>query len=165
MYRIWIPNADTPRGPGLAISRAFGDYVIKDFGLVSEPEVTQRNITCDDQFVILATDGVCIISVLLNLTPPNYGIKNIIKTTASSYTDIYDVNNHNNLCFRCGMLYRIKKPSRLFLQVQIGKHLLRDWLNSRLKHGSARDEVLQLMTSQLFACFFTLLHPLNKATP
>lgn len=58
VYRIWMPNGETPGGPGLALSRAFGDYFIKDFGLISEPEVTQRNITRDDQFVILATDGV-----------------------------------------------------------------------------------------------------------
>ena len=40
------------------MSRAFGDYCVKDFGLISVPEVTQRNITNRDQFVILATDGV-----------------------------------------------------------------------------------------------------------
>ncbi|XP_057475327.1 probable protein phosphatase 2C 34 [Actinidia eriantha] len=58
VYRVWLPNGETPRGPGLAISRAFGDYYIKDFGLISEPEVTQIRITCRDQFAILATDWV-----------------------------------------------------------------------------------------------------------
>lgn len=55
VYRVWMPTVE---GPGLAISRAFGDYYIKDFGLISEPELTSRNITHRDQFVILATDGV-----------------------------------------------------------------------------------------------------------
>ncbi|KAJ8528792.1 hypothetical protein K7X08_030436 [Anisodus acutangulus] len=55
VYRVWMP---TIGGPGLAISRAFGDYYIKDFGLISEPELTYRNITHRDQFAILATDGV-----------------------------------------------------------------------------------------------------------
>ena len=58
VYRVWLPNEERQRGPGLAISRAFGDYYIKGFGLISEPEVTQRRITCRDQFAILATDGV-----------------------------------------------------------------------------------------------------------
>ncbi|KAK3016349.1 hypothetical protein RJ639_005733 [Escallonia herrerae] len=58
VYRIWMPKVDSLGGPGLALSRAFGDYFIKDFGLISEPEMTQRNITSRDQFVILATDGV-----------------------------------------------------------------------------------------------------------
>ncbi|CAL5393378.1 unnamed protein product [Camellia sinensis] len=58
VYRVWLPNGEASGGPGLAISRAFGDYYIKGFGLISEPEITQRNITCRDRFVILATDGV-----------------------------------------------------------------------------------------------------------
>lgn len=56
VYRVWMPNKQTP---GLAISRAFGDYCVKDFGLISVPGVTQRKITSRDHFVILATDGVC----------------------------------------------------------------------------------------------------------
>ncbi|XP_068659985.1 probable protein phosphatase 2C 73 isoform X2 [Aristolochia californica] len=55
VHRIWLPDAETP---GLAMSRAFGDYCVKDFGLISMPEVTQRNITDKDQFILLATDGV-----------------------------------------------------------------------------------------------------------
>ncbi|TKY72560.1 phosphatase 2C 34 [Spatholobus suberectus] len=55
VYRVWMPNGKTPR---LAISRAFGDYCVKDFGLISVPDVTQRKLTTRDEFVILATDGV-----------------------------------------------------------------------------------------------------------
>lgn len=50
-----MPDGETP---GLAMSRAFGDYCVKDFGLISVPEVTQRHITQEDQFIVLATDGV-----------------------------------------------------------------------------------------------------------
>lgn len=55
IYRLWQPNKATP---GLALSRALGDHCMKDFGLISEPEVTHRHITNRDQFAILATDGV-----------------------------------------------------------------------------------------------------------
>ncbi|KAE8712368.1 hypothetical protein F3Y22_tig00110257pilonHSYRG00033 [Hibiscus syriacus] len=55
VYRVWMPNGSTP---GLALSRAIGDHCVKEFGLISEPDVTQRNITNKDKFVILATDGV-----------------------------------------------------------------------------------------------------------
>ena len=55
VHRLWLPDEESP---GLAMSRAFGDYCIKDYGLISVPEVTQRNITSKDQFVVLATDGV-----------------------------------------------------------------------------------------------------------
>ncbi|KAG0453611.1 hypothetical protein HPP92_024915 [Vanilla planifolia] len=55
VHRVWLPDGETP---GLAMSRAFGDYCLKGFGLISVPEVSQRRITCRDQFVVLATDGV-----------------------------------------------------------------------------------------------------------
>ncbi|RCV18097.1 hypothetical protein SEVIR_3G280800v4 [Setaria viridis] len=55
VYRVWKPTQDSP---GLAMSRAFGDYSVKDYGVISAPEVTQRRISSRDQFAILATDGV-----------------------------------------------------------------------------------------------------------
>nr|AFK47876.1 unknown [Lotus japonicus] len=55
VHRVWLPDEESP---GLAMSRAFGDYCVKEYGLISVPEVTQRNITSKDQFVVLATDGV-----------------------------------------------------------------------------------------------------------
>lgn len=66
-----MPNTKTS---GLAISRAFGDYCMKDFGVISVPQVTHRNITSRDQFVILATDGVCMhachaLALILFLVP------------------------------------------------------------------------------------------------
>lgn len=58
VYRMWRqrPNGETPAG--LALSRALGDFCLKDFGLISVPDVTQREISKRDKFVILATDGV-----------------------------------------------------------------------------------------------------------
>lgn len=55
VYRLWLPDEESP---GLAMSRTFGDYCVKDFGLISVPEITQRHISGNDQFVVLATDGV-----------------------------------------------------------------------------------------------------------
>ncbi|XP_042418481.1 probable protein phosphatase 2C 33 isoform X1 [Zingiber officinale] len=53
--RVWLPNHDSP---GLAMARAFGDFCLKDFGLISVPEVSYRLITENDDFIVLATDGV-----------------------------------------------------------------------------------------------------------
>ena len=62
VHRVWQPNRESP---GLAMSRAFGDYCIKDCGVISVPEVTQRRITSGDQSVILATDGVAFVPACL----------------------------------------------------------------------------------------------------
>lgn len=53
--RVWLPNNDSP---GLAMARAFGDFCLKDFGLISVPEITFRHLTENDEFVVLATDGI-----------------------------------------------------------------------------------------------------------
>ncbi|XP_057808223.1 probable protein phosphatase 2C 73 isoform X2 [Salvia miltiorrhiza] len=55
VYRIWMPHEDCP---GLAMARAFGDFCLKDYGLISTPVVSYRKLTDRDEFVVLATDGV-----------------------------------------------------------------------------------------------------------
>ncbi|OAY76580.1 putative protein phosphatase 2C 74 [Ananas comosus] len=53
--RLWRPNHASP---GLAMARAFGDFCLKDCGLISVPEIYYRRITERDEFIVLATDGV-----------------------------------------------------------------------------------------------------------
>jgi serine/threonine protein phosphatase PrpC len=53
--RVWLPHEDTP---GLAMARAFGDLCLKDYGVISAPDVTHRRLTEQDKFVVLASDGV-----------------------------------------------------------------------------------------------------------
>ncbi|XP_045793410.1 probable protein phosphatase 2C 33 [Trifolium pratense] len=53
--RVWLPNSDFP---GLAMARAFGDFCLKDVGLISVPDVSYRRLTEKDEFVVLATDGI-----------------------------------------------------------------------------------------------------------
>ncbi|XP_040997434.1 probable protein phosphatase 2C 72 [Juglans microcarpa x Juglans regia] len=55
IQRVWLPHEDTP---GLAMSRAFGDFVLKDHGIIAIPNVYYHRLTSNDQFIILATDGV-----------------------------------------------------------------------------------------------------------
>lgn len=53
--RVWLPNNDSP---GLAMARAFGDFCLKDFGLISVRDISYRRITEKDEFIVFATDGV-----------------------------------------------------------------------------------------------------------
>lgn len=43
---------------GLAMSRAVGDCHLKQFGVIATPDVFERKISADDEFLILATDGL-----------------------------------------------------------------------------------------------------------
>ncbi|XP_060209370.1 probable protein phosphatase 2C 33 isoform X2 [Lycium barbarum] len=53
--RVWLPSSNSP---GLAMACAFGDFCLKDFGLISVPEISYRPLTENDQFIVLATDGL-----------------------------------------------------------------------------------------------------------
>ncbi|GAB2277180.1 Probable protein phosphatase 2C 33 [Dionaea muscipula] len=53
--RVWLPNNDSP---GLAMARALGDFCLKDFGLISVPDMSYRRLNEKDEFVVLATDGI-----------------------------------------------------------------------------------------------------------
>ena len=51
---VWLPD-DEP--PGLAMSRAFVNFMLKDHGLITVPDTSYRHLTTSDQFIILASDG------------------------------------------------------------------------------------------------------------
>lgn len=53
--RVWLPFDDAP---GLAMARAFGDFCLKEYGVISIPEFSHRVLTDRDQFIVLASDGV-----------------------------------------------------------------------------------------------------------
>ncbi|CAI0549843.1 unnamed protein product [Linum tenue] len=53
--RVWLPFDDAP---GLAMARAFGDFCLKEYGVISIPEFSHRLLTERDQFIVLASDGV-----------------------------------------------------------------------------------------------------------
>ena len=53
--RMWLPDQDAP---GLAMARAFGDFCLKNHGLICTPEVYYRKLSEKDDFLVLATDGV-----------------------------------------------------------------------------------------------------------
>ena len=42
----------------LMLSRAFGDWELKQFGVICEPYITRINITDNDKYVVVASDGV-----------------------------------------------------------------------------------------------------------
>ena len=53
--RVWVQNEDIP---GLAMSRSFGDEVAASVGTISEPEIETFDLTNDDKFIIIASDGI-----------------------------------------------------------------------------------------------------------
>lgn len=53
--RIWVKGKEYP---GLAMSRSLGDFVAKDIGVISEPEIIEFEKDKDTLGIIIASDGV-----------------------------------------------------------------------------------------------------------
>lgn len=53
--RVWMSQEQIP---GLAMSRSLGDFVASQLGVISEPDFTQVELTPEDKFVIVASDGI-----------------------------------------------------------------------------------------------------------
>ncbi|CAL5429258.1 unnamed protein product [Camellia sinensis] len=50
--RVWLPHEDSP---GLAMSRAFGDFLLKNHGVTAIPDLSYRHLTPNDEFLVLAS--------------------------------------------------------------------------------------------------------------
>ena len=55
--RVWVPHENAP---GLAMSRSLGDAMVKRYGVSAEPQIVHKEICCDDEYVVLASDGVSV---------------------------------------------------------------------------------------------------------
>jgi serine/threonine protein phosphatase PrpC len=53
--RVWLKNQDLP---GLAMSRSLGDAVAASVGVIAEPEILEFQLTSEDKFIIIGSDGI-----------------------------------------------------------------------------------------------------------
>lgn len=53
--RVWLANQDIP---GLAMSRSLGDTVAHSVGVLSTPDVFERELGVDDRVIVLGSDGL-----------------------------------------------------------------------------------------------------------
>ena len=53
--RLWAPGTN---GPGTAFTRSIGDAVAEAIGVTPEPEILQKELKENDEFIVLASDGV-----------------------------------------------------------------------------------------------------------
>ncbi|CAD8201617.1 unnamed protein product [Paramecium octaurelia] len=54
-FRVWLSYI---QAPGLAMTRSFGDKVGAQAGVIAEPEIKKFSISAQDQFIVIASDGV-----------------------------------------------------------------------------------------------------------
>ena len=54
-WRVWAKNREYP---GLAMSRAIGDFNGKDIGIISEPKIIETDFSINICYIVICSDGV-----------------------------------------------------------------------------------------------------------
>ncbi|KAK4490987.1 hypothetical protein RD792_001708 [Penstemon davidsonii] len=95
ILRVWLPLRDSP---GLAMSRAFGDFVLKKHGIIAIPDVSYRHLSPNDHFLVLASDGVW--DVLSN-DQEGSAAKAIVDAAISSWEHKFPNSNRDDCTAIC----------------------------------------------------------------
>ncbi len=53
-HRVWLDE----EGPGIAMTRSIGDIFSKKIGLISDPEIECIELTPNDKFIVIGSDGL-----------------------------------------------------------------------------------------------------------
>ncbi|XP_073314946.1 probable protein phosphatase 2C 33 [Primulina huaijiensis] len=103
--RVWLPNNDSP---GLAMARAFGDFCLKDFGLISVPEIFYRRVTDKDEFIVLATDGIWdvlsneqVVDVVASCPTRSYAARTLVESAVRCWRSKYPTSKVDDCAVVC----------------------------------------------------------------
>ncbi|KAI3470352.1 hypothetical protein Pfo_027015 [Paulownia fortunei] len=103
--RVWLPNNDSP---GLAMARAFGDFCLKEFGLISVPEISYRRITKEDEFVVLATDGIWdvlsnkeVVDIVGSCPTRSYAARTLVESAVRAWRSKYPTSKVDDCAVVC----------------------------------------------------------------
>jgi CRP-like cAMP-binding protein/serine/threonine protein phosphatase PrpC/serine/threonine protein kinase len=90
--RIW---AKAGNYPGLMCTRSFGDFEAKKLGVCAEPEVDVRDITSDDRYICLGSDGIfefltnqAIMDTVSRHTDPQEACKVVVQEAYQAWLDL-----------------------------------------------------------------------------
>ncbi|WOH07957.1 hypothetical protein DCAR_0727392 [Daucus carota subsp. sativus] len=105
VLRVWLPNNDFP---GLAMSRALGDFCLKTFGLISVPEMFYRRLTRKDEFVVLATDGVWdvlsndeVVDIVASVPLHSQAAQALVESAVHAWKDKYPTSKVDDCAVVC----------------------------------------------------------------
>lgn len=124
------------------MSRAFGDFLLKNHGIIAIPDVSYRRLTSNDQFILLATDGVSISD--FNCLHPVLFIQ-LIDVADGAY------------CFcvhRFWMCLAATKLQQLFGRQITSRRPRERWLRRQTLHGKRNFHLQRWMIALWFASSF-----------
>ncbi|XP_058189140.1 probable protein phosphatase 2C 72 [Rhododendron vialii] len=113
IQRVWLPHLDSP---GLAMSRAFGDFLLKNHGIIAIPDVSYRRLTSNDQFLVLATDGVWdvlsnndVVSIVSTEGSEEAAARAVVEAAVSVWKQKFPSSKRDDCTAVCLFLQKIKR--------------------------------------------------------
>ncbi|KAI3714087.1 hypothetical protein L1987_72677 [Smallanthus sonchifolius] len=103
--RVWLPFDDAP---GLAMARAFGDFCLKEYGVISVPEFSHRILTDRDKFIVLASDGIWdvlsneeVIEIVSSASTRSSTARNLVDSAAREWKTKYPTSKMDDCAVVC----------------------------------------------------------------
>ncbi|KAK1437943.1 hypothetical protein QVD17_03743 [Tagetes erecta] len=103
--RVWLPFDDAP---GLAMARAFGDFCLKEYGVISVPEFSHRVLTDKDKFIVLASDGIWdvlsneeVIEIVSSASSRSSAARNLVDSAAREWKTKYPTSKMDDCAVIC----------------------------------------------------------------
>ncbi|KVH95871.1 probable protein phosphatase 2C 52 [Cynara cardunculus var. scolymus] len=103
--RVWLPFDDAP---GLAMARAFGDFCLKEYGVISIPEFSHRVLTERDKFIVLASDGVWdvlsneeVIEIVSSVPARSSAARTVVDSAAREWKTKYPTSRMDDCAVVC----------------------------------------------------------------
>ncbi|KAI3812219.1 hypothetical protein L1987_16926 [Smallanthus sonchifolius] len=103
--RVWLPFDDAP---GLAMARAFGDFCLKEYGVISVPEFSHRVLTDRDKFIVLASDGIWdvlsneeVIEIVSSASTRSSAARNLVDSAAREWKTKYPTSKMDDCAVVC----------------------------------------------------------------
>ncbi|KAH1056771.1 hypothetical protein J1N35_034836 [Gossypium stocksii] len=117
IHRVWLPHEDSP---GLAMSRAFGDFLLKDHGLIAVPDVFYHRLSPNDHFIVLATDGVWdvlnndqVASIVMETESEQAAARTVVEAATASWKRKFPSSKVDDCTVVCLFLQDKQHPSSL----------------------------------------------------
>ncbi|OVA11738.1 Protein phosphatase 2C (PP2C)-like domain [Macleaya cordata] len=103
--RVWLPNEDYP---GLAMARAFGDFELKDYGIIAIPQISYRRLNNKDKFLVLASDGVWdvlsnnqVVTIVASAKREDLAAKAVVDAAVASWKRKYPFSKMDDCTVAC----------------------------------------------------------------
>ncbi|KAL0394150.1 UNVERIFIED_CONTAM: putative protein phosphatase 2C 18 [Sesamum latifolium] len=90
------------------MSRAFGDFVLKNHGIIATPDVSYHHVSPNDQFLVLASDGVWdvlsndeVVSIVSEVRSEEAAAKAVVDAAVASWKHKYPNSKRDDCTVIC----------------------------------------------------------------